>query len=435
MAFPILGSPHPAFFDSNGNPVASGTLSVLEPSDDTNKKYYPTADDADADTNSATGDITLDASGAVDGLFGIDDEKYKLVLKTSAAVTLWTEDDVRMPVRIPTLYGRTAQTLTDAGAVTLTESTTFIVTTTDSALTLADGVENQEKTITMKTEAGVAVLTPTNLQNGTYITFDTVGDTARLAFIDAAWQWISGTAALVGPFRGKTGGAGSNNLGLPDPTRADVFYLDFHTFDPNEWVMTFTANGADSAHAQLLNTASQGGSLALTNDNADNDSTSLQWRGQVGRAVEGAWKLNVKRQMFKCKVLLGDVDQTSMHIGLAVVDTTPGPIFDTVDDAIGFVVDDAATDGQVDFVVKKNGTTTTVNGIATLTDSTAIVLEWVYDENKVLSYYVDGVLGGTASTTNLPDDVDMAITMGVQNGEAAANSLTVHYIYMAHITP
>ena len=199
MSFPILGLPLPTFLDSSGNPLTSGTLSVLEPTDDTNKAYYPSADDADAGTNPASGDITLNARGEPgNALFGIDDQKYKLVLKDSIAATIWTVDDIRLPVRLPTLYGKTAQTLTDAGAVTLTESTTFIVTTGAAAITLADGVENQHKLIVMKTDAGVATLTPTNLSNGTTIVFDDVGDSADLWFVDGSWNFLGGSAFVTG---------------------------------------------------------------------------------------------------------------------------------------------------------------------------------------------------------------------------------------------
>lgn len=98
MAFPILGSPKIQFFDSSGDPLASGTLSVLDPADDTNKASYPTADDADAATNANDNPFTLDAYGSpATGLFGIDGEDYKLVLKDSDGNTIWTVDDIRVP--------------------------------------------------------------------------------------------------------------------------------------------------------------------------------------------------------------------------------------------------------------------------------------------------------------------------------------------------
>ncbi len=96
MAFPILGTPRPQFSDSSGV-LASGTITILNPADDTLATYYPTADDADAGTNGATGDITLNANGYTpDGLFGVNNGTYKIVVKNSMGVTIWTEDDIHM---------------------------------------------------------------------------------------------------------------------------------------------------------------------------------------------------------------------------------------------------------------------------------------------------------------------------------------------------
>lgn len=89
------------------------------------------------------------------------------------------------------------QTLTGAGAVNITSKTTAIVTTSADALTLADGVEGQEKFIFMKTDGGDGTLTPSNLGNGTTITFDDAGDTAHLLFSDGSWWMIAGTATLA----------------------------------------------------------------------------------------------------------------------------------------------------------------------------------------------------------------------------------------------
>ena len=98
MSFPLLGSPKIQFFDSSGSPLASGTLAVLDPADDTNKASYPTADDADAATNANVNPIVLDSRGEPpNGLFGIDNQTYKLVLKDSTSATIWTVDDVRVP--------------------------------------------------------------------------------------------------------------------------------------------------------------------------------------------------------------------------------------------------------------------------------------------------------------------------------------------------
>lgn len=198
MAYALLGTPKPQFFDSSGSPLASGTLSVLEPADDTNKTYYPTADDADAGTNGASGDITLNSRGETpNGLYGAEGETYKLVLKDAVAATIWTQDDIRVPQREGDA-GLSTQTLTDAGAVSLTDPVTHLVTTGAAAVTLADGSEGQRKTIVMKTDGGDATVTPSNFANGTNMVFSNAGETAFLLFTNASWHWMGGTVAITG---------------------------------------------------------------------------------------------------------------------------------------------------------------------------------------------------------------------------------------------
>lgn len=91
----------------------------------------------------------------------------------------------------------TKTTRTGAGAVSLDYAITEIVTDGADALTLADGVEGQQLFLVMKTDAGAGTLTPTNLYNGTTITFDDVGDSAHLIFIGTAWTFVGGTATLA----------------------------------------------------------------------------------------------------------------------------------------------------------------------------------------------------------------------------------------------
>lgn len=204
MAFPLI-NPSIAFLDESRNPLASGTIEFRNPNNDNFINSYPTAADADARTNANANPITLNAKGeASSGLFLEDDVQYKITLRNiwpdpdTQGSVVWTRDNIRCPTRLLTLYGKTAQTLTDAGAVSLTESTTFIVTTTASALTLANGVENQKKLIVMKTDGGDATLTPSNLGIGTNIVFDDVDDSADLVFMNAKWHMVGGTATFTG---------------------------------------------------------------------------------------------------------------------------------------------------------------------------------------------------------------------------------------------
>jgi hypothetical protein len=92
------------------------------------------------------------------------------------------------------------QALSGPGAVNVTQLTTaFTSTGTGDALTLADGVAGQLKTIVYVAEAAggdTGVLTPTNLGSATTITFNAVGDSVTLQFIGADW-WVIGFRGAV----------------------------------------------------------------------------------------------------------------------------------------------------------------------------------------------------------------------------------------------
>lgn len=94
----------------------------------------------------------------------------------------------------------TVQSLSGAGAVNITALTTaFTSTATGNALTLADGVAGQIKTIVYVAEAAggdTGVLTPANLGSATTITFNAVGDSVTLQFIGADW-WVIGLRGAV----------------------------------------------------------------------------------------------------------------------------------------------------------------------------------------------------------------------------------------------
>jgi hypothetical protein len=92
------------------------------------------------------------------------------------------------------------QALSGPGAVNITTLTTaYTSTATGNALTLADGVAGQLKTIVYVAEAAggdTGVLTPTNLGSATTITFNAVGDSVTLQFIGADW-WVIGFRGAV----------------------------------------------------------------------------------------------------------------------------------------------------------------------------------------------------------------------------------------------
>jgi hypothetical protein len=93
------------------------------------------------------------------------------------------------------------QALSGPGAVNVTTLTTaFTSTGTGDALTLADGVAGQLKSIVYVAEAAGAdtgVLTPTNFGNGSTITFTAVGNSVLLQFLGTDWWIVSNNGATV----------------------------------------------------------------------------------------------------------------------------------------------------------------------------------------------------------------------------------------------
>jgi hypothetical protein len=59
-----------------------------------------------------------------------------------------------------------------------------------------------------------------------------------------------------------------------------------------------------------------------------------------------------------------------------------------------------------------------------------MVLGFYYNGKDRVSYYVDDVLKGSAAVTNLVDDEELAVSFGIQNGEGAAKTMTVDYVYV-----
>jgi hypothetical protein len=108
MSFPVI-NPTPTFVDSSGSPLTSGTIEFRNPTTNDLINSYPTADDADAQTNANANPLTLSARGEATGLFLEDGVAYKIVLKDSSGATVWTQDDVRCPVVLPDSILTTAE--------------------------------------------------------------------------------------------------------------------------------------------------------------------------------------------------------------------------------------------------------------------------------------------------------------------------------------
>jgi len=222
---------------------------------------------------------------------------------------------------------------------------------------------------------------------------------------------------------GATNNTAQNTLGqmvIQDPSKAHTYFNDFDSYLPSEWTITTTEVGAGSATEAL--TDADGGVLLLTNAADDNDADFFNKVGESFLMAAG------KPAFFKARLKVSDATQSDFVIGLQITDTTPL----AVTDGIFFRKDDG--DAFLDFVVMKNSAATTATGIATVADDTYLTVGFYYDGIDKIEYFAgtdskNPTFLGRSVTTNLPDDEELTISFGIQNGEAVAKTMSIDYIF------
>lgn len=192
------------------------------------------------------------------------------------------------------------------------------------------------------------------------------------------------------------------------------YFNDFNAYAAGDWTITTTEAGAGSATEALDN--QKGGVLKITNDAADDDADFFQLVGESFKFVAG------KRLFFKARFKVSDATQSDLVFGLQITDTTPL----AVSDGIYFQKDDG--DALLDFHVTKNGTSSDALGVATLANDTWVEIAFYYDGGDTIVALVNGVRVARVALTNVPDDEELTVSFGVQNGEAVAKILYVDYI-------
>ena len=187
MAYPILGIPRPHFIDSSGDPLASGTVTIQTPAGVT-KASYPTAADADANTNGTSADVTINSRGQPENdLWGKDNQVYRIIVKNSSGATQddWTN------LRMPGASRRTTVTFTGADATpTIAESENFITSGTTAITDFDDGVVGDvihilaASTIAIVDGVSVGLL---NSENFAMVSGDTL---TMQMFNDQVWEEV-----------------------------------------------------------------------------------------------------------------------------------------------------------------------------------------------------------------------------------------------------
>ena len=204
-------------------------------------------------------------------------------------------------------------------------------------------------------------------------------------------------------------------LKAPAPHKYHQYFNDFDTYLASDWTITTTEDGTGSASEALAD--GDGGVLLVTNAAGDNDHDFFQ-------LVKEGFKFESGKQIgFHVRFKTNDATQTDIVAGLQLTDTTP---LDVTDGVFFLKEDGAAT---ISFIVEKDSTQSTLTLPNSLADDTFMTLGFIYDpKDQKFHVFQNNVLAGTVVSTNAPDDEELTLSFGIQNGAAAAKTLSVDYV-------
>jgi hypothetical protein len=219
--------------------------------------------------------------------------------------------------------------------------------------------------------------------------------------------------------QGVTNNAEYHPLGsylAPSPARMHQWFDDFDSFVAANWTVTETQAGATQAI-----TAGDGGLLALVNSAADDDLNAIQ-------LVQETYRWSSDKQFWlRARFKVSDATESDLIVGAYITDTSP--LASLPSDGIFFHKADGST--SLTFQVRKDGTSSSITLGAMANDT--FVEATAYWDGRQWNAWLDTTPVGApiTSTTNCPDDEDIAIGMAVQNGEAAAKTLTIDYVLVS----
>ena len=204
-------------------------------------------------------------------------------------------------------------------------------------------------------------------------------------------------------------------LKAPAPHKYHQYFNDFDTYLASDWTITTTEDGTGSASEALAD--GDGGVLLVTNAAGDNDHDFFQ-------LVKEGFKFESGKQIgFHVRFKTNDATQTDIVAGLQLTDTSP---LDVTDGIFFLKSDGAAT---ISFIVEKDSTQSTLTLPNSLAHDTFMTLGFIYDpKDQKFHVFQNNVLAGTVVSTNAPDDEELTLSFGIQNGAAAAKTLSVDYV-------
>lgn len=220
------------------------------------------------------------------------------------------------------------------------------------------------------------------------------------------------------------------NFGAPSPQQWVTYFNDMTNAPgptiPNatDQQYTVTKTGAGT----IANTDGAGGLSLFTTAAGVADNIFVQTKGEAFR-----WVSN-KRMLFEAQLSCSEATLSDFFVGLQITDPTPLDVTD------GFFFYKATAATAIQFRVEKNDVAATL-ALGAYTAATMITLGFYYNGipvyvNGVANYKFDVYLnrqpiGQVLATTQVCDDEDLCVSVGIQNGNAVLRTLTVDYIFAA----
>jgi len=214
--------------------------------------------------------------------------------------------------------------------------------------------------------------------------------------------------------------------GLPDPTKWITYFNDFVNTDslPASTDVNYIITSSGGSIGQL---DGNGGLTHLSNSATDDNAI---WVQKVGEAFR--WSAT-KKLIFVSRFKVSDATQSDFVMGLQITDNSPLD----VTDGIFFIKADGST--TVTLRVEKNDAAATATA-ATAANDTWMELAFVYEGKSFQStsntttypfsiYLNNGYVTSVEATTTVPDDEDLTISFGIQNGEGVAKTMTIDYVF------
>lgn len=215
------------------------------------------------------------------------------------------------------------------------------------------------------------------------------------------------------------------NYPRPDPTKVYSYFNDFELYVAGDWTRTAVGTGTSALAAD-----EPFGALLITNSAADNDAVQHQLTTENFTMTSG------KKAWFKARFKVSDATQSDFILGLAVLDTTlmGSASGDGVTDGIFFAKDDGDT--NLDFHVQKDTTTGQLSTSAIATVGTSyMTVGFEFDGLRYIKVFVDDVhkttVDMTATLATYLPNTPLTVSFGLVNGEAAAKTMHVDYIFAA----